>query len=331
MKPAALLAICVMALAACGAASAACQLATIAEWKLRPDHYMPVVDGAINGQKIGILLDTGAFATGISRTAAAKLGLPPAPVTSEHGRIDGLRSFGVEGERRSGAALISELRIGDAVRKDWLARVTPLGHLGGDVALLLGYEFFYQLDVELDLAHDAVRLFQPKDCERAWLAYWSKDALAVPLESGARLQLPVSVNGKSLVAELDTGSASTWLTLEAMAAIGLSESGMTRAGCFISREDGRETWLAALESFAIGEEAIRKPQIRVVDLWRKMSDQDTATLIRRNLPGLADVLLGVDFLRSHRVYIAHSQRKFYFSYTGGTVFPVRTRKPCSEL
>ena len=32
------------------------------------------------------------------------------------------------------------------------------------------------------------------------------------------------------------------------------------------------------------------------------------------------MLLGADFLRAHRVLVAHSQRKLYFTYTGGPVF-----------
>ena len=35
------------------------------------------------------------------------------------------------------------------------------------------------------------------------------------------------------------------------------------------------------------------------------------------------MLLGYDFLRSHRVLVAHSQRRIYFTYNGGPVF-VRT-------
>jgi len=35
------------------------------------------------------------------------------------------------------------------------------------------------------------------------------------------------------------------------------------------------------------------------------------------------MLLGVDFLRTHRVLIAHSQRKLYFSHVGGPVFRPR--------
>jgi hypothetical protein len=33
------------------------------------------------------------------------------------------------------------------------------------------------------------------------------------------------------------------------------------------------------------------------------------------------MLLGADFLRSHRVLVARSQKKMYFTYEGGTVFP----------
>jgi len=42
------------------------------------------------------------------------------------------------------------------------------------------------------------------------------------------------------------------------------------------------------------------------------------------------VLLGADFLRGHRVLIAHSQRKMYFTHAGGTVFPGKPSKGCSE-
>jgi hypothetical protein len=35
---------------------------------------------------------------------------------------------------------------------------------------------------------------------------------------------------------------------------------------------------------------------------------------------MPDMLLGADFLRSHRVLLAMSQRRLYFSYVGGRVF-----------
>jgi hypothetical protein len=43
-----------------------------------------------------------------------------------------------------------------------------------------------------------------------------------------------------------------------------------------------------------------------------------------------EVILGTDFLRSHRVLVARSQRKVYFTYVGGTVFPTREARDCRD-
>jgi hypothetical protein len=40
--------------------------------------------------------------------------------------------------------------------------------------------------------------------------------------------------------------------------------------------------------------------------------------------------MGADFLRAHRVLIARSQRKMYFTYAGGTVFPSEPFKGCNN-
>jgi len=43
-----------------------------------------------------------------------------------------------------------------------------------------------------------------------------------------------------------------------------------------------------------------------------------------------DMLLGADFLRSHRALIAHSQGKMYFEYVSGTVFPTAPAPACDQ-
>jgi len=42
------------------------------------------------------------------------------------------------------------------------------------------------------------------------------------------------------------------------------------------------------------------------------------------------VILGTDFLRAHRVMVARSQRKVYFTYSGGPVFPARKARDCRD-
>jgi len=43
-----------------------------------------------------------------------------------------------------------------------------------------------------------------------------------------------------------------------------------------------------------------------------------------------EVILGTDFLRAHRVMVARSQRKVYFTYSGGPVFPARKARDCRD-
>jgi Aspartyl protease len=59
----------------CTAAPSECKLIRIAEWPVRLEHNKLIVDGAINGRKIGIMLDTGAQRSLILRSAAVRLGL----------------------------------------------------------------------------------------------------------------------------------------------------------------------------------------------------------------------------------------------------------------
>ncbi len=57
-------------------------------------------------------------------------------------------------------------------------------------AFLLGYDFFDQVDVEFDLANNAVRMFQPRDCDGVSLAYWAKGGAGeVKLEADNRCSL----------------------------------------------------------------------------------------------------------------------------------------------
>jgi hypothetical protein len=199
------------------------------------------------------------------------------------------------------------------------------------LALLLGYDFFHQMDIEFDLPHRAVRLFQPKGCKGASLAYWGKEAVAVPLEGGRRIFLSVRVNGKPLSAELDSGATSSSLSAEAALQLGVTSqtAGVTSAGC--STGLGRvpvDQWLAPFESFALGNELVRNPKIPFGDLWQHTRYESTGSHVARRVDDLAEMLLGSDFLRAHRILVAHSQDKLYFSYVGGTIFPVQPAKPC---
>ena len=80
-----------------------------------------------------------------------------------------------------------------------------------------------------------------------------------------------------------------------------------------------EYWSGPFQSFAIGNETIRDTNIVFGDLWHGPKLTDRA-ILNSNVLLNPSMLLGADFLHAHRVLIAHSQRKVYFTFTGGRVF-----------
>lgn len=302
-----------------------CKLVMHATWPVRPRSYHAVVAGEINGQKVGILLDTGSTASVMVGSAADRLNLTRWP-------SGGYRLIGIGGEAYAESVVIDELRIGRSTRRTWRALVAGESDLNDDVALLIGQDFLQNFDVEFDLPHNVVRLFEPKGrCDGVGLAYWSTDtALEVPIDVSQVVTLEVEVNGQRLRAMLDSGTAST-LTTAAAARLGIAPgmAGVVPAGCsFGLGRNEIERWIAPIDRVSIGVETIEKAKFYVADLWKYATRAESGSVPPWQPASLPDMLLGIDFLRSHRVLISHSQRSMYFSYIGGTVFPSRPGRGC---
>ena len=70
----------------------------------------------------------------------------------------------------------------------------------------------------------------------------------------------------------------------------------------------KSAWIAPFDSFALGAERINHTRLRFGDLDNVQ----------------ADMLLGVDFFLSHRIFISNSLSKAFISYVGGPVFNLDT-------
>jgi Aspartyl protease len=226
------------------------------------------------------------------------------------------------------------LRIGEAVSKGLHILVAGEREVRDNIALLLGADFFENFDIEFDLPHNAVRLYQSRDCDGVRLAYWGGEgAVELPMESGSRIVLPVKINGEPIRALLDSGAATSVLAVKDARRLGVTPEtpGVVPGGCrYGLGQKPVDAWIGQFRSFAIDNELIHDPKMYFADLWRHTTYTATGSHLPRRLAGLPDMLLGADFLRVHRALIAYSQRKVYFTYTGGTVFPTRQGKPCGE-
>ena len=188
--------------------------------------------------------------------------------------------------------------------------------------------YWESFDVELDPTLSVLDgLLQAKDREDGSLAVRCSCRAAICGSCG------VKINGQSARAQLDSGASSSVVELDLASRLGLTPQspGVVPGGCsFGLGKHPVESWTGQFESFAIGNERIRNPRLRFADLWKDVTYTQTGSRVPKKLEGLPSMLLGADFLRSHRVLIAHSQRKIYFTYAGGTVFPATPAKPCSE-
>jgi predicted aspartyl protease len=297
------------------AAASKCKLVRIEEWPVRQERDHLIVDGAVNGQKIGIILDTGAMASLILRSAAVRLSL-------DRRWFKGYVAFGVGGETEVETAYVEEFKIGQAARKGWWVMVAGERDFGGDAAFLLGEDFFQQADVEFDLAHNAVRLFQPRDCSGVSLAYWATDDVGeveIDKIDGRRpwIVLTVRINGQPVKAMVDSGASTSLLDKRAAAGLGVTPEtpGVVAGGRAMGLgKKSVDVWIGRFQSFAIGNETIKDTTIKFADLLAEVPGD--VPLAERMPP----MVLGIDFLRAHRVLVAHSQRKIYFTYAGGPVF-----------
>jgi hypothetical protein len=186
-----------------------------------------------------------------------------------------------------------------------------------------GGDFLFQADVEISLASRELKFFRPVGCADAFLAYWDAGASVVPFESSSsRDVLPafeVSVNGQKTRAIIDSGSSRTIVDLRAAERAGVSprSTGVIPAGTAsgVGRHD-MVAWIAPFDTLSIGAETLSGPRLRIADLWAALLSDVTSPSVHAWIRDQPAVLLGLDFLDAHRVLIAKSQRKLYFSYVG---------------
>jgi len=258
----------------------------------------------INGTDTRFVLDTGAFFNTMSRANAVALGLKlrPAPF--------GYRLSGVGGSAGVQFTQVKDFGILGTTFHDiaFIVGGTDTGHG------LLGANLLDLIDLEIDLAHGKLTLFNADHCDKHSLAYWSKDgnynvADIEPAvnQNDRRTFFSVTINGKKVRAVLDSGASATVLSRRAAERVGIDlaapdvKAGSSSIGIGAKAV---KTWTVRIDSFSVGTETIQHSQMQVID--GNMGD--------------TDMLLGVDFLLAHHMFIANSQRKAYFTYNGGRVF-----------
>jgi tetratricopeptide (TPR) repeat protein/predicted aspartyl protease len=290
-------------------AAGKCQIVRYVEIPVTMAGRRPIVTAQINGRDARFILDSGAFFSTIAKANAQEFGLAVRPLA-------GARLKGIGGDTSLGVATAKQFTIAGQTLPhiDFAVGGSDTGYAG-----LLGQNILGLADAEYDLPHGAVRLMKGKECRDAGLAYWAADKpfSIVPLLSIDAEQRhtigTIKINGVNLKAVFDTGAEGSMLTLSAAKRIGVTPDspGVTASGFAYGLGTGRaRSWRARFDTINIGGEVIPKP-------WIEIADQ--------SLDG-ADMLIGIDFFTTHRIYVDNQGHRMFLTYEGGSLFGLNPKR-----
>ena len=269
----------------------------------------------INGTEVPMTVDSGAFFSVLTEAARQRLNLP------DHNPPFGFYMEGLTGSVDTRITTVKRLQIG----KGELSNVDFIvggNEPGSGTFGLLGRNFLTFTDVEFDLAHGMVRLMFPKgDCDSTDMAYWHDGSAVSVLElrrdrksKFPAIKATAQVNGKDITVMFDTGAESVMSAAAARRA-GVAETDMKPDGVIHGMGRGEaKAWTAPIRTVTLGGESIKNSVLRIGAF-----DVDDF-----------DMLIGIDFFLSHRIYVSQRQRRMYFTYNGGPVFALSVAAAASD-
>ena len=290
--------------------------AKMMELPVRMVGHRAIASIGINGTQVPMVVDSGAFFSSLSEATAAQLKLPLLSLPF------GFQVQGLTGTMANvHKTRVDKVQLLDGTLSD-IEFIVGGNELDAGGMGLLGRNFLAATDIEYDLAHGAIRLVWPSDeCGKANMAYWAGDTPVseIDLIPDHRRLTPairtvLLLNGHKTVALFDTG-ARTLVSLRAAHQAGVKDPDMTPDGQMTGIGRGKASeWTADFERVELGGEAVLHNKLAVGDF--EMAD--------------GDMLVGIDFFLSHRMYISKKRSVMFFTYNGGPVFALnKGEKPAA--
>jgi hypothetical protein len=243
-----------------------------------------------------MLVDTGGFLTCFNEAKASEPGLQV-----ELYPESGIVMYGGQGLRRF--VTLADFRIGRMRAPRLGYPLLPAGRLPDGIDGLLAPDFLANFDVEFDFAGKKVNLFSKDHCEGK-VTHWT-DAPVTPIpivrdEDGVHISTHIKLDGKDILANIDTGMSKTVMSLED-----------ARWKFDIDRDDPRLTDDQTFDDFkgakhfpfkqmTFGSVQVNNPDIVLVP--------DRESRMGPNAPSL---ILGLTVLRNLHMYIAYREKNLY--------------------
>jgi predicted aspartyl protease len=244
----------------------------------------------VENHPLSFLVDTGGTSITINLDVARQFN-HPFQQTSR-------KLIGVNGATMESYITVNSLALGGMTGQNLpiSLETRPLDTTDGTLSpdILKGY------DVDIDFARSQLNLFSQDHC-RGKVVYWTRTGYVVVLMDVTReghIRIPVMVDGKKIMATVDTGAVRSLMSLRTAADLGITEK--TPALKQVGSADGNTFYSYPFQSLDFGGISVSNPHIDIA------SDNFTK--------GLSDdMILGVGILRRLHLYIAYDEEKLYIT------------------
>jgi predicted aspartyl protease len=273
-----------------------CGTIRLAETAVAILNDQPIVKVFANSAAVLLLLDTGAEATVLTPAAAQRIG-------AQHARVEWRRQMhGLTGDIPAGELELRNLTIGGVEVPRRRVRVGPIeivNALSGPLDGVLGADILRSFDIDLDLPGRRMSLYQGQSCTAAAPAWAQPYArIAAGRSPSNRLSFTVQLDGRRISALLDSGAQFSVLSTRMARALGVTEAVLARdPPVTVSGADGEQLSAHAhrFSRLEVDGEVIRNAEIDVTEI--SLNE--------------ADLVLGIDFLGSRRVWISYGSQQLF--------------------
>lgn len=267
------------------------------------EDMRPVGQATINGASVPVMLSTAApEAVVMNKKVLERLNIAVRSTTSTMFSSNERNDTGVDIVRDLSLASIKDFSFGLSGSRDGTYMVEDF--MDDSFGVRIGAGSLLKTDLEVALDAGYLKSFRPNGCIGEHLAYWDPQAVAVPgfvdsWKRDPRIVFQVRVGGTNVMALLSTATPHSYLPKSTADRLGLTPGspGAEREQALPGHAADKPVWKVPVPLMSIGALEVKDLDLRLMDL-----------------PHSGEIMvLGADFLHRHRVYIAMSQNKIYFS------------------
>jgi predicted aspartyl protease len=275
-----------------------CGTSRVGEITVATLRNAPIVTLVANGAPVTLLLDTGAEWTILTPAAAKRVGAQTPRIEFDR-QIRGL----------SGSLATNEVELrsftagGTAIpwRRVRVASLNMPDVFSGPLDGVLGADTLSSFDIDLDLPRHRMVFYGRQSCPSAAPAWAEPYAtIAARKTFSNHLSFPAQLDGRQIDTFIDTGAQLSVLSSKAALALGVTDAALSRDRATVTLGAAAERLNSHLHRFShmeVGGEVVRNPALIVADV----SLRD------------ADLVLGIDFLASRRIWLSYGSQQIFLS------------------